>query len=156
MSRALRSLLRRWAELAQKVGFFLLLVAGSAAVGVAIAWPLWYFATKARGAYTAFALILAAAGIVFLIVRAIFRARRAPEPAGPRRSTLSALLAVLQALIFLCGLYLAAVLFFHGILIFAIPILLASLGALVLLGLARRSVMQRPRGAARERGPDTV
>lgn len=153
MSRALQSLLRAWAGHAQKIAFFLLLVAGSAAVGVAIAWPLWYFATHARGAYTAFFLILAAAGVVFLVVRAILRAIRGPrEPAGPRRSALSALLAILQALILLSGLYLAAVLFSHGIVIFAVPLLLVSLGLLVLLGLARRAVKTYPEARSARTG----
>lgn len=147
MNRELRSLVRSWGELGQKIGFFLLLILGSAAVGAAIAWPLWYFATSARRAYTAFALILAAAGVVFLIVRAILRARGAPrETAGPRRSALSGFLALVQAIVLLAGLYLAAVLFFHGVWIFAVPLVLVCAALLVLLGLARRAAKaSRPR-----------
>jgi hypothetical protein len=142
VSRELRSVVHAWGEAVKKLGFFVLLVAGSAAAGVAIAWPLWYFATSARQAYTFFALALAAGGIVWSVVRSILKARRA-SPTGHRRSVLSGFLAVLQALILLCGLYLSAVLFFHGIWIFAVPLLLASFGLPVLLGLARRALRGR-------------
>jgi len=142
VSGGLRSVVRAWVQLAQKLGFFVLLVAGSAAVGAAIAWPLWFFATSARGAYTAFALILAAGGIAFAVVRAVLRAQRAPrESEGrPRRSALSGLIGVLQVLILLGGLYIAAVFFFHGIWLIAVPVLLMGLGLPLLLGLLRRAV----------------
>jgi hypothetical protein len=141
MNRELRSVVRAWGELAQKLGLFIFLLLGSAAVGAAIAWPLWYFATSARRAYTVFALILAGCGVAYAIARAIIRRRRIPHDAAvPRRSGLSGLLGLLQVLILLCGLYLAALLFFHGIWIFGVPLLLVCLGLLVLLGLARRAV----------------
>ena len=139
MSGTLRSLLRSWGTTAGRVGFFLLLVAGSAAAGIAIAWPLWYFATQARGPYTAFALGVAGAGMVYLIVRAIIRAGNVPRDATPGgRSALSVLLAAIQCVVFLAGLYLVAALFFHRIWLFAIPLFLIWIGLLVLLGLARR------------------
>ncbi len=148
MSGELRSLVRAWGELVQKLGLFILLIAGSAAVGAAIAWPLWYFATSARRAYTAFALILAGCGIVYAVARSVTRRRRMPQEAAVRRASgLSSLLGLLQVLILLCGLYLAALLFFHGIWIFAVPLLLVCVGLLVLLGLARRAVK-----ASRRRG----
>jgi uncharacterized membrane-anchored protein len=136
----LRSLIRSWGELASKFGFFVLLVVGSATMGVVIAWPLWYFATSARAAYTVFALLLALAGVVFAIVRSVIKRRNAThEASGRRRPLLSSFLVILQVLILLSGLYVAAVLFYHGIWVFAIPLLVACFGLLVLLGLARRA-----------------
>jgi len=134
----LRSVVRTWGQLAQKIGFLILLVAGSAAVGAAIAWPLWYFATSAREVYTGFVLILAAGGIVFAVVRGLVRARRMPHDGTERLRPLSGLIGVLQGLILLGGLYVSAVLLYHGIWLIAIPALLVSLGLLLLLGLARR------------------
>jgi len=125
----LRSLIRSWGELASKFGFFVLLVVGSATMGVVIAWPLWYFATSARAAYTVFALLLALAGVVFAIVRSVIKRRNAThEASGRRRPLLSSFLVILQVLILLSGLY-----------VFAIPLLVACFGLLVLLGLARRA-----------------
>jgi Flp pilus assembly protein TadB len=141
VSREIRSVVRAGADLARKLGLFVLLVAGSAAVGAAIAWPLWFFATSARSAYTAFALILAGCGIIFAAARAVIRKRRAPrDTAVPRRSGLFGFLGLLQALILLCGAYLACVLFFHGIWIFGVPLVLVCVGLLVVLGLARRAL----------------
>jgi len=141
MSREIRSVVRSWGLLAQRLGLFLLLVAASAAVGAAIAWPLWLFATSARSAYTAFALILAACGIVSAVVRAALRRRRIPrDTTAPRRSGVSGFLGVLQALILLCGVYLACVLFFHGMWVFGVPLLLMCGVLLFLLGLARRAL----------------
>ncbi len=140
MKDGLRSVVRAWGDGARRVVFFVLLVAGSAASGAAIALPLWYFATSARGAYTACVLLLAAAGILYLVVRAILRSRRVPrDTAQPRRSALAGLLAILQTLVFLGGLYLSAVLLAHGIWLFAILLLLVWLALVVLLGLARRA-----------------
>lgn len=138
MKGELRSVVRTWGQLAQKIGFLILLVAGSAAVGAAIAWPLWYFATSAREVYTGFVLILAAGGIVFAVVRGLVRARRMPHDGTERLRPLSGLIGVLQGLILLGGLYVSAVLLYHGIWLIAIPALLVSLGLLLLLGLARR------------------
>ncbi len=140
MSQGLRSIVRAWGKGARGAGFFVLLVAGSAAAGAVIALPLWLFATSARGLYTACVLCLAAAGILYAVVRAILRARRAPrDPALPRRSPLSGLLVVLQTLLFLAGLYLCVVLVAHGIWLLAIPVLLVWLVLVALLGLARRA-----------------
>ncbi len=147
MKRELGFVLRAWGEAARKIGFLALLVAGSAAAGLVIAWPLWYFATSARTAYTAFALILAACGIIFAIIRSILKGRNAPrDTGGPRRSALSGVLGVLQAVILLCGLYLAIALFYRGMWIFAVPLLIVCFGLLVLLGLARRGA-KASRGA---------
>lgn len=140
MKEALQSLLRSWAQGARKVGFLVLLLVGSAAAGIAVAWPLWFFATSARRLYTACVLCLAAVGVVFVVIRAIVRARMtARDISRSRRSPLAWLAAVLQAAVFLGGLYIVAVLISHGLWLFAIPLLFVWLGLLVLLGLARRS-----------------
>ena len=139
MRQELGSVLRAWGEAVRKVGFLVLLLVGSAAAGFIIAWPLWYFATSAHAAYTAFALVLAACGIIFAIVRAILKGRNAPrETNGRRRSPLSSLLGALQTVILLCGLYLGAALFYRGMWIFAVPLLLVCFGLLMILGLVRR------------------
>jgi 1,4-dihydroxy-2-naphthoate octaprenyltransferase len=141
-------ILHVWGEAVRKIGFLVLLVVGSAAAGFIIAWPLWYFATSARVAFTAFALGLAGCGIVFGVVRAILRGRNAPRDTGARRrSPLSSLLGALQAIILLCGLYLGTALFYRGMWIFAVPLLLICFGLLALLGLIRRGA-KASRGAS--------
>ncbi len=140
MNRLLRSVFASWREAGRKIAFFLLLVLGNAAAGAAIAWPLWFFATAARGPYTIFALAVVLAGIVFLAVRGTVRARRAPRD-GRRsaRSPLSACVAAVQVVVFISGLYASALLFFHGIWLFAVPLVIVWLGLLVLLGMARKA-----------------
>jgi hypothetical protein len=136
----MRSVLASWRELGRKIAFFLLLIAGSAAAGAAIAWPLWFFATSARGVYTFFALLLACAGMVYLAARAIIRAARAPRNLSRRRRRpLTVFLGIVQVVVFVFGLYAAALLFAHRIWIFAVPVLVAWLGLLLLLGMARRA-----------------
>jgi len=107
---AVRKTIARWLEAGRKIGFLLVLVAGSAALGFLISWPLWIFATSARKAYTITVLGLAGAGIVFVITRSVLRNRTATrDPGKPRRTLLSAFLTVLMALIGFGGAYLAAV-----------------------------------------------
>ncbi|HVO38016.1 MAG TPA: hypothetical protein VMV03_03210 [Spirochaetia bacterium] len=140
MSRLLRSVFASWREAGRKIAFFLLLVLGSAAAGAAIAWPLWFFATAARGPYTIFALAAVLVGIAFLLVRGASRARRIPRHGRrPGRASLSALIAVAQAVVFICGLYVGVLLFFHGIWLFAVPLVVIWLGLLILLGMARKA-----------------
>jgi uncharacterized integral membrane protein len=140
MSRLLRSVFASWREAARKIVFFLLLVLGSAAAGAAIAWPLWFFATAARGPYTIFALAVVLAGIVLLVVRGTARARKALRD-GRRaaRAPLSVLVGAAQAVVFISGLYACALLFFHGIWLFAVPLVIVWLGLLILLGMARKA-----------------
>ena len=140
----MRGVLRGWLELAKKVGFFLLLVAGSSVLGLAIAWPLWYFAISARKAYTLFVLCIAVAGTLALAGRAMLRARKAPrDPGKPRRPLLSLLLFLLQTLAFLVGLYAVVLFVFRGLWLFAIPMLVIWLALLVALGIGRRAVKAR-------------
>jgi len=143
----LRSVLASWREAGRKLAFFLLLVLGSAAAGAVIAWPLWFFATSARKAYTVFALLLVLAGIVVAVVRWIVRGGRAQrDGSARRRSPGSALLGVLQVVVFIVGLSATAVLVSHGIWIFGVPVLVIWIAILLLLGIARRAA---GRGAAR-------
>ncbi len=149
MNRGLRKSIATWIEGARRVGFLLLLVAGSAALGFLIAWPLWLFATSARPAYTVTVLALAGAGIVLLIVRAARRRRQAVRDAGkPVHTFLSALLGFLTAVIGVAGAYLAAALMVHGLWIVAAIVVVLWAGFLWLLG--------RARGAAKSRKADPV
>ena len=141
MSEPAGSVLRGWVEAARKVALFLALVIGSAAFGVVIAWPLWRFATAARGAYTWFALGVVGAGVAAAAVRAAVRRRRLPpDPSRPRRPVLSFTISTLRAVLFLAGLY--------AVLVFAVRAFwgLAAASAVItgglvwLLSLARRRV----------------
>ncbi len=144
MSSALRRRISAWIEAGRKTGFVILLVAGSAALGLLISWPLWLFATGAREAYTVTILALAAGGVVYLVVRAVLRSRAAARDPGRRRgSAASALLTALMVIVGLAGLYLAAALFARGIWILGAAAAAAWAGLLWLLG--------RARGAARNR-----
>lgn len=136
MKTAVRKTIARWFEAGRKIGFLLVLAAGSAALGFLIAWPLWLFATSARQAYTITVLGLAGAGIVFLVTRSMLRSRTATrDPGKPRRTFLSALLTVLMALIGFSGAYLAAVFLARGLW----PLVAVDLAAwsLILWGLGR-------------------
>ena len=136
--------LESWLEAARKIGFLILLLAGSALFGFGVAWPLWLFATSQREAYTIFALCLAGGGVLALTVRGIIRRRDTPRnPGTPRRTILSVLLTILLSVTALAGGYLTAVLLFRGLWILAIPALLLWCGLLWLLGFARRASKKR-------------
>jgi hypothetical protein len=144
VKKELRKSIAAWIEGARGVGFLLLLVAGSAALGFLIAWPLWFFATSARPAYTITVLALAFAGIVFLIVRAARNRRRAVRDAGkPPRTFLSTLLGFLTVLVGVAGVYLSAALIVRGLWIIAAIVILLSAGFLWLLGRARGAAKGR-------------
>ena len=144
MSSGLRRRISAWIEAGRKTGFVILLVAGSAALGILISWPLWLFATSARVAYTVTILALAAGGVVYLVVRAAVRSRSAArDPGRPRGSAASALLTALMVIVALAGLYLAAALLARGIWILGAGAAAAWAALLWLLG--------RARGAARNR-----
>jgi hypothetical protein len=128
----------RWLEAARTIGFFLLLVLGSAAFGLAIAWPLWLFATSERKLFSIVVLCLAAAGLITLVVRAIASRRRSRrDPGRPLRALLSVLFTVLIVVIAPAGAYLAAALLYRGMLVFAIPEVIVWAALLWLLGLLR-------------------
>jgi hypothetical protein len=139
-----RKTLTRWVEAGRKVGFLLVLVAGSAALGFLISWPLWLFATSARTAYTITVLGLAGAGVIFLVVRSVQRSRTATrDPGTPRRTFISALMTVLMVLVGFGGAYLAAAFLVRGLWAFGAADLAAWGILLWLLGRARRAAKNR-------------
>jgi hypothetical protein len=128
-----------WLDALGKAGFFVLLVAGSAGLGLLIAWPLWLFATSSRLTYTIVVLSLMAAGLVFLIVRGILRRRgRMHDPGQPRKNALTLLITTLIVVVGIIGGYAAAVLFARRLWIFAFPAVVVWGGLLWLLGFLRR------------------
>ena len=140
MRGAVKRRLESWVEAFKKIGFFILLVAGSACFGFAIAWPLWLFATSQRQAYTAFAFCLAGGGLVALAVRRFIRLRKtARDPGKPRRTILSVFLTILLTIIAVAGVYVAAVLLYRGLWILAAPELVVWAGLLWALAYARRA-----------------
>lgn len=139
MKGAVRRRLEGWLEALRKIGFFILLVAGSACFGFVVAWPLWLFATTQRQAYTIFAFSLAGGGILVLAVRRFIRVRRSPrDPGKPRRTVLSVLLTILLTIVAVAGGYIAAVLLYRGLWILAGPALAVWAGLLWALAWARR------------------
>jgi hypothetical protein len=148
VSGSLRRTMARWLEAARTIGFFLLLVLGSAACGLAIAWPLWLFATAERRLFSIFILCLAVAVLAAVVVRAIIRRRRARrDPGRPLRALLAVLLTILIVAVALGGAYLAAALFYRGMPIFAVPLVLAWAGLLWLLGFLLGRTKVRKAGA---------
>jgi len=144
VSGGLRRRLSAWLEAARSAGFLVLLVAGSAALGLAIALPLWFFATSAREAYTVAVLALAGAAIAWLVIRSAVRRRaRTRESGGPRRSALSGLLTGIMVVIGAAGLYAAAALVARGAWILGVADLILWAGLLWLLGRARRAARGR-------------
>lgn len=116
MKNNLRKTLARWLQAAGKIGFLLVLAAGSAALGFLISWPLWLFATSARQVYTVTVLALAGAGSVALIVRSALRSRAAArDPGKQRRTFLTALLTFLMVIVGFSGAYLAAAFLARGL-----------------------------------------
>jgi len=139
-----RKTLARWVEAGRKVGFLLLLVAGSAALGFLISWPLWLFATSARKAYTITVLGLAAAGVIFLIVRSVQRSRTATrDPGKPRRTFISVLMTVLMVPVGFGGVCLAAAFLVRGLWVFGAADLAAWGILLWVLGRARTAAKNR-------------
>ncbi len=139
-------------ETAAGIGFVLLLILGCAALGLGIAWPLWAFATGARQAYTFTVLAAAAAGVVFLVVRSAGRRRAlGRDPSMPRRSTASALITTLMALVGVCGAWFAAALLVRRIWVLGACAAAAWAVLLWLLGRARRAARSRkPRAVPAE------
>jgi hypothetical protein len=133
-----------WAETARGMGFFIILVAGSAALGFAIALPLWLLATRARQLYTILFLAATVGGVAFLLVRsALRRRRRSLDAPGSRRSPLAALLSAILAILVICGLYALAALAWQGWWLPALAALPVWAFLLWLLGRARRAVKAR-------------
>jgi hypothetical protein len=144
MRTALRRAMGPWMDAARGVGFFILLVAGSVALGFAIAWPLWLLATREGRIYTILVLALVAAGVILLAARSVVRRRYEPrDPGKPRRTPLSLLLSFFMVLIACGGAYAASVFIYRGLWIFVLFTVPVWACLLWLLGLARRAVRRR-------------
>ena len=148
MNRALRGSLRGLVEAGRRIGLFLLLAGGSAALGFVIAWPLWLFATSQRKAYTVFVLCLIGAGIVTLVARGTMRRRRAArDGGGPLRAALSVFLTILQVVVVLAGIWAEAVFIARGLWLFAVIGFLAWACTVWALGMGRRAAKRRKQPA---------
>jgi membrane protein implicated in regulation of membrane protease activity len=143
-----------WIDAARGLGLALILVGGSAALGLIIAWPLWLLATHEGRIYTILVLALAGSGILFLIVRAALRRRNEPhDPGKARRTPLSLLLSVFIVFFACCGAYAESVLVFSGLWTYALLTLPVLACILWLLGLARRAVKARAAKKRKEPRP---
>jgi hypothetical protein len=144
----MKGLFTGWIEAGRGVGFFLLLAGGSGALGFAIAWPLWLFATSQRTAYTIFVLCLVAAGIGVLAARNGMRRRRAARDRGaPRRSVVAALIAFVQVVVVLAGLWAEAAFIARGFWFFAVVGLPVWASIVWALGIARGALKKRKQAA---------
>ena len=133
-----------WLEAATGIGFVLLLVGGCVALGLAIAWPLWAFATGAREVYTIVVLAAAAAGILYLVVRAVLRRRAAARDSSlPRRSAAAGLITALMAVVALSGAWAATALLARGLWSLGAAAVALWAGLLWLLGRARKTARAR-------------
>jgi hypothetical protein len=131
-------------EAGRRVGFGVLLVGGSAALGFAVAWPLWLFATARRGAFTVFTISLIGAGFAVIVARAILRRRTAARDTGkPWHAALATLLAWVAGIVFIVGAYLLAVLLARALWVLALPFFLLWGGVLWALGFLRRRAKRR-------------
>lgn len=130
-SRSLRSLLISVA-----------LIAATVAVSAAVVFPLWYFSTHSRRAYTIAALALFGAGILFLLVR---RSRAFWELPGTERSrrVRRFFARLLSVLAYLAGLYIILGFYAVGLLAAAIPLTVVYLLVLGYTLYVRRSRTRR-------------
>jgi hypothetical protein len=116
--------------------FVLTLLAGSAAIALAIAWPLWFFATTEPFIYTLFTLGVIGAAAVALAISSRRRAARSYDASAPgarRHPVLFALFVIGWILVFLAALYTAVLFTVRGRFYIGVPLLAA---ALLALGLA--------------------
>lgn len=116
----------------------LALIAATVAVSAAVVFPLWYFSTHSRRAYTIAVLSFFAAGILFLLFR---RSRAFWELPGKERSKrVRRFFGKLLSLVaYLVGLYLILGLYAVGLLAAAIPLTVIYLFILGYTLYARRS-----------------
>jgi hypothetical protein len=122
-----------YAAIFKPILFVLTLLAVSAAIAFAVAWPLWFFATQEPFVYTLFTLGVIGAAAAALAISSRRRAARsfdAAAPGGRRHPVLFALFAVGWILIFLAALYAAALLTVRGRFYIGVPLLAAALFAL--------------------------
>lgn len=118
------------------------LIAVTIAASAAVVFPLWYFSTHSRRAYTIAVLSVFAAGIVFLLVR---RSRAFWELPGKERTrrVRRFFAKLLSVLAYLVGLYIILGLYAVGLLVAAIPLTFVYLLILGYTLYARRSRARR-------------
>lgn len=118
------------------------LIAGTVAMSAAVVFPLWYFSTHARRAYTIAVLALFGAAILFLLVR---RSRTFWELSANERSARvrRAIGKILSVLAYLVGLYLILGLYAIGLYAAAVPLTVLYLLVLGYSLYVRRSRARR-------------
>lgn len=144
LPRVFRRVVAGYAAIIKPIAFLLALLAVSAALSLAIAWPLWFLATRYRLLFTACTLALVLGALIALQVATFRRRARHPETA-PRlkrrmRPAVFFLFALLWLLVLAAGIYAAALSFVRGRIAFGAPLLAVLL---VLLGLAAWTAGQR-------------
>jgi len=134
-----------WIEGGRRAGVFLLLLALCGGLGLLVSLPLWLFATTEPRIYTVAALALLAAGVLFLVVRAVQRRMKA-DPSRTARSFFSGLFSVLIAIFTLAGLYGVAVLLVRGLWILGVIYAVTDVIVVWLLTVVQRAVRKRRKG----------
>ncbi len=138
----IRRVFSGYAAILKPILFILALLAASAALSFAIAWPLWFFATRQRTAYSFFTLAVLAAAACILAFGA--RARKTAANGSPakarKRPAVMALFAVLWMGILAAGSYFSVLLSVRGFAYIGIPFLVVLL---FLLGLAAWQVLRK-------------
>lgn len=123
----------------RRLTWILALALATVVVSAVIVFPLWYFSTHDRPAYTATVLSLAGAGVLYLIIRKSWTFWELPR--GERALRIRRLLAKLAAILgYLAGLYIILGLYLVGLFVAAIP-----LSALYLLALGYTLYVRRSR-----------
>lgn len=117
----------------QKVGIALGIVASIALIGLIIALPLWYFSSKFAAGYTAFVLLLVAAGISALLISRIVGLSK--NPGALRLYVNKAILPILKK----AAVVVASLGLIYGIVFLisrgqAVPAILAAVAWILLLG----------------------
>ena len=122
----------------RRIVWSLILIAGSVVVSAAIVFPLWYFSTHDRRAYTIVVLVAAALAILFLLFRKTrtFRGLPAKERARRFRRGIGRLLLVIA---YVVGLYIVFGFYVVGLVAAAIPLTVVYLAALGYTLYVRRS-----------------
>ena len=121
----IRRVFSGYAAILKPILFILALLAASAALSFAIAWPLWFAATRQRTAYSILTLAVLAAAVCILAIRA--RARKTAVNGSPanarRRPAVFAVFAILWICILAAGLYFSVLLSVRGMAYFGVPLL---------------------------------
>ena len=126
----------------RRLAWSLLLLAGTIAVSAAIVFPLWYFSTHDRSAYTVVVLALTAAALLFFLFRRTqaFWELSSQERALKVRRTVGKTALVLA---YLFGLYVILGFYVVGLLAVALPLTIVYLLALGYTLYARKSRTHR-------------